>query len=122
MSINRIYKGNCFILGFTDSEMRHNYLPISVNKDKISCTCSNTRFNGAFVINHVNGKHTINIDWNRVIMTQPVENFDLYVKYDGSLRISENIRIEYPYPIYTSIFNLIKVLVYGEHNQIVNFA
>ena len=96
MSINRIYKGNCFILGFTDSEMRHNYLPISVNKDKISCTCSNTRFNGAFVINHVNGKHTINIDWNRVIMTQPVENFDLYVKYDGSLRISENIRIEYP--------------------------
>ena len=96
MSINRIYKGNCFILGFTDSEMRHNYLPISVNKDKISCTCSNTRFNGVFVINHVNGKHTINIDWNRVIMTQPVENFDLYVKYDGSLRISENIRIEYP--------------------------
>lgn len=96
MSINRIYKGNRFILGFTDSEIRRNFLPISVNNDKLSCTCSNSRFNGAFIINHQNGGHTINIDWNRIFMTRPVEAFDLYIKYDGNIRITESIRIEYP--------------------------
>ena len=96
MPINRIYNGNRLIRCFTDSEMRHNFLPISVRSDKITYACSNSNFNNAFVINHVNGKHTINIDWNRIIMTKPVEVFDLYIKYDGDVRITECVRIEYP--------------------------
>ena len=96
MPINRIYNGNRLIRCFTDSEMRHNFLPIPVRSDKITYACSNSNFNNAFVINHVNGKHTINIDWNRIIMTKPVEVFDLYIKYDGDVRITECVRIEYP--------------------------
>lgn len=92
-----IYKGNSLIRSFTDSDIRPNFFPISVKSDKITYACSNSKFNNAFVINHVNGKHTINIDWNRIIMTKPVEVFDLYIKYDGNVRIKIcGIRIEYP--------------------------
>lgn len=96
MAINRTYKGNRFIFGFNDSDMRHNFLPLSVSNDKISYTCSNPKFNKAFIINHVNGNHTVNIDWERFIMTQAVEVFDLYIKYDGNIRIRQSIRIDYP--------------------------
>ena len=94
MSINRIYNGNRLIRCFTDSEMKHNFLPISVKSDKITYACSNSNFNNAFVINHVNGKHTINIDWNRIKMTKTVEVFDLYIKYDGNVRITESVHSE----------------------------
>lgn len=90
------YKGDSCIRVFHDADMRHNFLPIPVKSDKITYACSNSNFNNAFVINHVNGKHTINIDWNRIIMTKPVEVFDLYIKYDGNVRITESVRIEYP--------------------------
>lgn len=120
MPINRIYNGNRLIRCFTDSEMRHNFLPISVRSDKITYACSNSNFNNAFVINHVNGKHTINIDWNRIIMTKPVEVFDLYIKYDGDVRITECVRIEYPLSEVRFNVQLSKNQVYGVSNQTVN--
>lgn len=96
MIVRKYKEENTTILSFLDSEMRRLGRPFIVQNSKISCSCSRQEYDGIFHINHVNGKHTINIDWNRLTMTQPVEIFDLNIKYDGKIRITEKIRLEYP--------------------------
>lgn len=87
---------NTAILSFMDSKIRYFGIPLIVQNSKISCSCSKQEYNRAFSINNVNGKHTINIVWNRITMTKPIEVFDLHIKYDGKIRITEKVRLEYP--------------------------
>lgn len=87
---------NTAILSFLDSEIKHFGIPLIVQNSKIACSCSKQEYNRAFSINNVNGKHTINIVWNLITMTKPIEVFDLHIKYDGKIRITEKVRLEYP--------------------------
>lgn len=97
MPITRIYNTpNNTIRTFNDSDLRQYGLPLVVNNKNISLLCSVNKYSNALTIEHNGGgKHSININWSRVVMSAPVEYFTLTILYGENVRITEQVQVKY---------------------------